>query len=224
MADKNVVQFGHIKFWTVYIDKKIRDPSTGRVIEIKPHQPVDMVEYSPPGAANLAKSVEAVHRLSRLRPYVVGSNDDACALANATWAAMKPLYDAWKAGHEAPVDGVPLGAWSGVTLEQADVLRSRGIKTVEHVRDMSDSVLSGLPFPGSRALKDGAKRFLEASDAHRSAELLKVKEAELEAMRADAEELREMVIELQARTPAATPAAQAPAEKPKAGKVKTEAA
>ena len=37
----------------------------------------------------------------------------------ARWEVVGPAYDAWRVGNAVPETGTPLGAWSGVTQDQA---------------------------------------------------------------------------------------------------------
>jgi hypothetical protein len=78
----------------------------------------------------------------------------------ARWAAIEPAYEAWKAGHEMPTNGMPLAHWPGVTAAMADVLKQYGIRTVEEVRDLSEGHLEKVRLPNMRELRLSAKAFL----------------------------------------------------------------
>ena len=58
-----------------------------------------------------------------------------------------------------------MAAWSGVTVDQASLLKTRGIRTVEEVRDMGESTFTKLPFPNARKLPELAAAFLKGESA-----------------------------------------------------------
>ena len=120
------------------------------------------------------------------------------AALKAQWDAVAPAYEAWKAGQELPEHGTPLGAWPGLTPQQATALRGVGVATVEAVRDLPESLLSKPPFPGLRDLKRQAGEWLEGRDAAALA-------AENAAMRERMEAMEAMLAE----------AMEAKAEKPR---------
>jgi hypothetical protein len=94
-------------------------------------------------------------------------NDDGglkMAAMRSTWAQIQPHYLAWKEGNELPDNGTPLAAWSGVTPEQAEVLRRIGVKTIEGVASLTESILSQPPLPNLREIKAQAKLFLDGRD------------------------------------------------------------
>jgi len=141
-----------------------------RVIEFKTEysgdRATDMVLLAPAGD-NFDK-VRTWHRVEKLRP----PNWDETKRESLTYKAMAarwevvgPAYDAWRVGNAVPETGTPLGAWSGVTQDQAALLRGMGILTVEHVRDMGEGALTRLPFPGARQLPKLAGDFLSGRDA-----------------------------------------------------------
>ena len=94
----------------------------------------------------------------------------------AQWNAIGPAYEAWKSGQQLPETGTPLGAWPGVTGDQAGYLKKLGVRTVEDVAEMQPDVAVGLPFPNSRRLPELARTFLDGQDAA-------AKEAENAALR-----------------------------------------
>lgn len=96
-------------------------------------------------------------------------------IMRARWDVIGPKYNAWKKGEEVPESGTPLGAWAGLSADQAKYLKAMGIVTVEQVAEMNDSAIERLPFPGRRDLPKLAKTFLaskgEADLAAKNAEL-----------------------------------------------------
>lgn len=81
------------------------------------------------------------------------------------WQALKPHYDAWKAGKEAPVNGLRLEAWPGATPQLVKALASFHIRTVEDLADLEDAALTKVPIPGIRSIRQNAKAFVEAQKA-----------------------------------------------------------
>lgn len=156
---------------------------TVRVLEFRQtyhgSKAVDEVLISPAGEAHM--KTQTWHRVAKLRPPEDVDertrNADTYVAMNARWSVIGPAYDAWKAGTDLPETGTPLEAWSGVTADQAKILKGFLIRTVEDVRDMSESTFTKLPFPNARKLPELAKAFLEgAKDAALAAENAELKE------------------------------------------------
>lgn len=173
-----------IKFWTAYINR------AGKTI------PRDMVEFCAVGMANKATCVSPVKLVSAVREPA-GSEDIAAFMANDIWNQIKPLYDAWKKGDEAPENGTPLGAWPGINQEQAQVLKANGFRTVEEIALASDSALGRVQLPNVRFLIEQAKAFLESADTGKVAASLAAKDAEIARLREDQEEMKRILLDMQ---------------------------
>jgi len=171
-----------IKFWTAYPKRP-----DGTI------QPVDMVEYCAPGMAQRATVVARVSELSRVRADV-SSEDIAGRMARDRWEAIKAAYERWKSGQEMPTTGTPLAAWPGITPEQAEVLRNFGLKSVEDIAQSPDSVIDRVPLPGSRMIKENAVRFLAARDQSAMAAEMAKRDAEVDDLRSQLEEMRQIVL------------------------------
>lgn len=158
------------RFWTQY--------RTG-----KPD--VDYVEIRIPGD----KHTTAVHRVKDIMPPEEPNPDsESDQYLLERWEIIGPAYNAWKSGSEVPEHGTPLAAWAGVRPEQADVLRSLGIRTVEEVADMTDSMVSQVRFPNARQLPIMARAFIGNADAAaKDAEMAELRE-QLAALKASIEE------------------------------------
>lgn len=138
-----------------------------RVIEFKTQyragkDPVDMVLVAPIGAD--FERTQTWQRVSKITPP---SDIDDTAKESmsykdmvARWSIVGPQYEAWRNGQELPDDGTPLGAWSGVTSDQATFLRSMGVRTVEEVAELGDASIEKLHFPDARRLPGMAKKWL----------------------------------------------------------------
>lgn len=152
----------------------------------------DWVLIGPKGEA--LERTKSWHRVKDLRPVDISQmfDDEADVVRqgqsyqamSARWAVIEPHYLAWKQGHEIPESGTPLGAWAGVTAEQADFLRKFGVVTVEQAAEMGESTIAKLPFPDPRAIKRMAAQFLEqkpVEDVKAENEELKTRLAALES-------------------------------------------
>lgn len=111
---------------------------------------VDWVTWVKKGTSNGATTSEKVGRLKK----------DA-----VLWPVLEPYYEAWKKKQDAPVDGTPLDAWPGLTVQQAKVLRDFNLRSIEDFADASDSTLAKINLPGIRALQMRARAFREAAQS-----------------------------------------------------------
>lgn len=153
------------------------DASNRRILEL---QPEDWVTYSPSHSPLNTRTTERVRHLLP-DPALMGEDQDGEKLRfmTARWSQIEPAYEAFKAGREIPLNGTALAAWSGVTPEQADVLRTAGIRTVEEVRDLPDGQLDRVRLPNMRDLRKQAGLFLANSDAAKAAEREAAKDAQI---------------------------------------------
>lgn len=149
----------------------------------------DVVRFSP---AHDPMGTENVVRVKELIPPDSIRNDDEGTKLNLMklkWAQIEPAYRAWKEGTEIPTNGTPLAAWAGVSPDQADVLRARGIKTVEALRDATDSMIAKVSLPNMRGLRELAGKFLESMTASAAAAAMAQKDEEMAAMKEMMEEM-----------------------------------
>ncbi|MBM1556670.1 hypothetical protein JQV19_08420 [Sulfitobacter mediterraneus] len=133
----------------------------------KEKKPVDWALIGPRGETQ--QSTQTWHRVDKLRPAPDVSGDVAESMTyqamKGRWdAVVEPAYEAWKQGNEIPENGVALAAWSGVTSEQAGILRGLGIKTVEDVAEITDGQIQKIPLPDARSLKRMAAEYLANQD------------------------------------------------------------
>ena len=132
-----------VKFETRYIPEDPSKPDKGTP------KPVDYVVTAPKG---MGKYTETPQRIV-----------DVKRMTNGMWEIVEPHYEAWKKGNELPEDGTALAAWNGVNADQADVLKAQGVRTVEELAMVPDSLLERLGM-GMRSARDAAKRWVAASD------------------------------------------------------------
>lgn len=177
-----------IKFWTKYKP----DGQGG-------FKGIDMVEYCAVGKANMATTVATVSSLGKLLPMEPGDENMAVMMAHARWNSIKPQYEAWKEGRETPVDGTALAAWPGITSDQADFLRNMGIRTVEEIAEASDSIITKIPFPGARELRNSAQAFLKSADKAKVAGEITELQSQNQTLKDQLEEMRQIVLEMQGK-------------------------
>lgn len=108
---------------------------------------------------------------------------------SALWPAIQPAYDAWKRGQDAPETGTPLGAWPAINQEIAAAFRAVGVRSVEEVADIGESVMAKVRIPNVRRWKDEAKLFLKARDSRGIELTVKAQNEEIAALKAQIAEL-----------------------------------
>jgi len=174
-----------IKFWTQYT------PTPDGTLK-----GVDMVAYAPIGKADKLTLIEAVSRLGKLHPVEMAADNPAVAMAHAVWNTIKPAYDAWKNGQAMPERGTPLGAWSGITQDQAEALKMIGIRSVEEIAEASDSIIDRIPFSGGRSLRTTAQAFLKAADRQALAADSAKKDGEIATLKEQLEEMQKLILDM----------------------------
>lgn len=207
MSDKAMI-FIH-GFGTEYVpdhtNEERLDPRTGKIVGTRTPtgklKPRDWVEYSPLGSVQRLVVREWIELLDKPAPLTgKGGENPAVQMANARWDAIRPRYEAWKAGQELPLDGTPLAAWSGVSRSQAEVLKSHGVRTVEELAQLTDTHKDRMGIMGLGSLIEGAKRFLSAMDRSSVTRALEERDQKISELQAEMAELMEMVKEAQPKT------------------------
>jgi uncharacterized coiled-coil protein SlyX len=87
--------------------------------------------------------------------------------------------------------------WPGISQEQGELLRMKGVRTVEQVAALTDTHRQSMGIPGLHDIIDNAKRFLAAQDKGAVARELADKDAKIADLQAQMAELVEMVKESQ---------------------------
>lgn len=165
------------------------DKATGEIV------PVEIVKWGRRGDFTYAQEVE-IKRLSRPMPQAEGD----IPMANPLWDALRPAYEAWRKGQEVPENGVPLEAWPALNKAQIKALRAAQYRTVEDVAAVTDSQLGTIRLPDPRQVRDSARLFLRAKeDATVIARTVGERDREIEAMRAQLSEDRELIAQLSAK-------------------------
>lgn len=157
-----------LKFWHEY-----KPDANGEM------QAEEWVAYCAPGNAAFTIIEDAVRRVQRDK--------------TGKWNSIKAAYEAWKQGSEIPEEGTPIGAWPGCTQAQAEILRANGIRSVEEVANLTETLLNRIKLPNPRALKDQAVRFLEARSTSSVEAAIKQRDEEIALLRAQMEDLMSLV-------------------------------
>lgn len=130
---------------------------------------VDWVRYAPAHSPINTQNWERVKHLEVKESMLEGDITEKIRSMKVRWDQIEPAYRAWKAGHEAPINGTPLSAWPGINPDKAEALRRYGIVTVEEVSRLVESQLEKIQLPGMRDLRRSAALFLENRGAAESA-------------------------------------------------------
>lgn len=142
-------------------------------------KPVDWVELASADAMGETGefAITTWTRIDKLRPPERMGNSEKKTLMEIRWSHIEPHYEAWRKGHAIPETGTPLGAWHGVTAEQAERLRAVGIATVEGLAELTENQLAKPVLPNLRRLKEQAALWLEgASDAEKDRRIAELEE------------------------------------------------
>lgn len=148
------------------------------------------IEYGP--VASLDKQLTPA-RVKDLKPREeLSIGNPSSEQGWARWEIVERAYKMWLAGQESPLEGTPLAAWNGLSPEAAELLRSRGIKTVEEISALTDAHVERIPLPMREIIRN-AKLFLEAREQHKFAAHMDEKDRQLDALKAENAEQREQI-------------------------------
>jgi len=171
-----------IKFWTDYVPT-----GSGEFKE------VDKVEYCALGSQNLATNIKSIREIQSVRPVADPDNDLPGLFANIRRDAIMPAYEAWKTGQEVPVNGTPLGAWPALSVEQVNVFRQVGVRSVEEIASLGEQLRSRVKLPNIQVLVDQAKAFLSNKDKTAIASDLASKDEKIRELQQQVAEMYELL-------------------------------
>src|SRR5688572_1564479 len=186
------------RIWTEYTPNPA-DPSTMRE--------VDMIAYGPVGAHDRNVTHARIQDLSRVMADD-GKQNPALAMSRYKWDIIRPFYEAYKAGKTHTPDGTPLGAWNALTPEVAELMRLRGVHTIEAIAALNDTHVQRFGIPGLAGLIKLASLFLTNADTSKATAEMDAMKDELRAQKEANEELTSMVKELLESQKAAAPPAE----------------
>lgn len=147
----------------------------------KPNLGMKQVEYVITAPRDGGKFTQTPHRIV-----------DVQRSLNGMWDVIEPAYNKWKQGQEIPEHGTPLTSWNGASNHQVEMLRSHGVRTVEDLANVTDGNLQRME-PGTRFLRDAARRWVEDSDKRDVVTALAEKDVEIEALKAQMAEVLALV-------------------------------
>lgn len=153
--------------------KEYKPQSDGNMKEI------EKIEWAPLGKAHTASTVQTIKEIRETQ----------------LWPVFEKSYEAWKKGDEIPVNGTPLAAWSGVTPEQAAILKASQIYTVEELANLTSTIKNRLRVPNIDNLCHLAGLFLETKDQRKFEEALQRKDEQVSEMQSRLAELEAMLME-----------------------------
>lgn len=163
---------------------------------------VDWVYYTSPSINSYAITAERVEHVTPDPVFMRNSPDSLKAIFfKGRWDAIKPHYEAWTIGQEVPVNGTALGAWPALTPEQAEILRGRGLRTVEEIRDLTEGQIDRIPLPNVREIRRQAASFIENIGSAVSAERERQQADVIANLQAQLMEMREEMSKLHAPQP-----------------------
>jgi hypothetical protein len=91
-------------------------------------------------------------------------------------------YEAWKDGREAPVNGIDLKNWPGVTPAQLKMCQGCNIRTVEDLAESNADSIRKMGM-GGVALKDKAISYLKSAGLNKNSEEVSALKVEMESLR-----------------------------------------
>lgn len=95
-------------------------------------------------------------------------------------------YEKWKLGQQDVLDGTPLAQWPGITPAEVSMLSQAGIHTVEALAGVSDGNIGKVG--RAIALRDKARRYLDAARSSAPIEAMEAKLREEQGKRLALEE------------------------------------
>ena len=90
-------------------------------------------------------------------------------------------YEAFKEDREAPLEGIDLKNWPGVTPAQLKMCQGVNIRTVEDLAECNADAIRKLGM-GAVALKDKAVAYMQSADTNKNSEEVAALKVEMEAM------------------------------------------
>lgn len=109
-------------------------------------------------------------------------------------------YNAWKEDREAPVDGIDLKNWPGVTPAQLKTCQMASIRTVEDLASANADTIRKLGM-GAVALKDKAASYLESAQGNKSSEEISAMKVQIEALMEQMDKKDEQIASLMDQKP-----------------------
>lgn len=121
---------------------------------------VDMVHIMQPGGRDVYEK-EAVAWLASIRNKMLSGAHDAFP---QEWIdGFDRMYDAWKRGLEAPLNGTSVREWSYLSPAQAENLIAIRVQTIEDVANMTEEAMGRFGM-GGRDLREKARQWVQGRE------------------------------------------------------------
>lgn len=154
------------RFYVKYVEKETLDWDhsvnppriTNRTME---KVPVEYVLIGPRGGTNKTLTPWRIKDLKRTMPPEQGQP--------SLWDHVRPLYEAWKQGEEAPSRGTPLAALGTLLDEDIDALHLNQIRSIEELAAITDGQMPDIRVYSLRAKRDQARAWVDSSDQRNTA-------------------------------------------------------
>lgn len=154
-----------------------------------------MVEYGPLGSDKIIIQAR-VKELMQVGDMQDAQRNPTILIAAARWEAIRPMYENWLKGVEPTAEGVPLLAWAGMEQSLVELLRMRGIHTVQQLARLGDTHIQNFGIPGLRVYIDNAKTFLSTLDNTAFIQQMNEKDQQIESLNTDVAELKRMLAQV----------------------------
>lgn len=117
---------------------------------------VDFAVITPPGGNTRFEQA--------VTDWLQGLKQQAVQGRESFYKHYNDLYEAWKQGQEVPLTGTSLKNWGGITPTELATCLSLNIRTLEELRDLSETGLQKLGM-GGRSLQKKAALYLEEAQS-----------------------------------------------------------
>lgn len=203
--DLIILGFRQSFYTRVTREPRSSDGAPGKVISTEKDVPDYWVKYVNRGMPQSAATEDRLRHMDPANLVLPEGADGGSkqAFLEHRWSQIKPSFDAWLAGQQIPEYGIPIAAWPALNAEQVKAFHSVNIRSVEDVRDMTESMITKVRLPNIRDLKKLAGLYIDGLDATHSAEREAARDAKiagLEEQLAAAMELLEQAAEKTADT------------------------
>lgn len=176
------------------------DPKRSEELGYRVTKDVDMAYIMQPGSKDQVERL-ATDWLDMIKRKALDAAPDAFP---QEWIeGFRRKYEAWKAGHEAPLNGTSVKEWPLLSPAQAENFIALHVLTIEDVAAMTEEALGRFGM-GARELREKAREWLQGREVSKS-------------LASENEELKRQLAELSARL------ADLEAEKPQRGRRKAAA-
>ena len=124
---------------------------------------------------------------------------------------FKDRYNRWLSDQDEPLEGTPIDEWPAIPAVQREEFKHRGIRTVEDILLVNDSVAQD--FMGFYQIKRLAQAFVETGASKKAAEAIIARDEQIADLSQKVEELMARLEEMESAKPAVTDEVEKPRRK-----------